>query len=692
MEKQLIIIKELLNLNIIKLNEKNIGTFTITPLNNNTILNQEQNIILKNKILKHTSFLNLETKMTERIYCILNNIQELKFCPICNSNRILFGTFSTGYNKTCSKKCGLEYSKQTNIKKYGCENIFQNETIKNKSKKTCLERYGCENASQNKEIQNKIKKTCIDKFGCENPMQNKEVKEKSSNTNLKRYGTKTPIQNEIIKKKIHNTMIKRYGTICPLNNYNIKQKAIETNLKKLGCENSFQNKETQHKIKKTCVERYGTKYYMQKDMVNYHLFNFNYIIDNFTYITTNNKKALKKEAAANFFNIKIYTLNSYIRKNKEHFKGIKLNSFNMELEITKKILEMFSNDNDLITNTIEEKDILINDRKVLSGKELDIYIPKLNIAIEYNGIIFHSFGIDKRKMFNNFKIENLEKNNHLNKTNMCEEKFIKLFHINEDEWLNPIKQKIWLYILKQNIEHKLNKLNKLNETTNPHIIYIKELNHKEHQHIIEEFLENNSLEYNKYIFEELMINKEISYIALYDSKQQLLSLIYGYITQNSKNETSFNIIDICNNINYVSFNFTKKELINVLEYLQEKFKMLKLNYITIEANRRWNNIQDNIYETIGFKKTRIIKPNYFYFLIYRKTNVIFSKNKLKTKEKIINFLQNIKDKKIKELNSFKNLNTLEYNYNDKLSKTNNIYNFGFRRMYDSGRIKYVITL
>jgi hypothetical protein len=64
-----------------------------------------------------------------------------------------------------------------------------------------------------------------------------------------------------------------------------------------------------------------------------------------------------------------------------------------------------------------------NNRLILNGKELDIYIPSLNVAIEYNGLYWHS---------------ELHKDNnyHLDKTIECEKLGIQLIHIFEDEWLD----------------------------------------------------------------------------------------------------------------------------------------------------------------------------------------------------------------------------------------------------------------
>lgn len=66
--------------------------------------------------------------------------------------------------------------------------------------------------------------------------------------------------------------------------------------------------------------------------------------------------------------------------------------------------------------------IVRNNRSILNGLELDIFIPEVNIGIEYNGLRWHS---DKFK----------DKNYHLNKLNLCLSKGIKLIQIFEDEYI-----------------------------------------------------------------------------------------------------------------------------------------------------------------------------------------------------------------------------------------------------------------
>lgn len=76
---------------------------------------------------------------------------------------------------------------------------------------------------------------------------------------------------------------------------------------------------------------------------------------------------------------------------------------------------------DYIHNTLGINDIVIRNRNIIPPLELDIYIPSKNIAIEFNGIYWHC------ELYT-------DKNYHLNKTNRCIEKGIRLIHIFEDEW------------------------------------------------------------------------------------------------------------------------------------------------------------------------------------------------------------------------------------------------------------------
>jgi len=63
--------------------------------------------------------------------------------------------------------------------------------------------------------------------------------------------------------------------------------------------------------------------------------------------------------------------------------------------------------------------VIENDRTILNPKELDVYLPEIGFAVEYNGDYWHS---KKPKGY------------HTDKTTRCAEQGIKLLHIWESDW------------------------------------------------------------------------------------------------------------------------------------------------------------------------------------------------------------------------------------------------------------------
>jgi len=158
----------------------------------NKSYNKKITTILESKILKKTDFLDSKTLINERIYYIINDLNEIVLCSECNEKKVKFNSFSVGHSKCCSKKCQKKWTKkkriETNLKKYGCENTFQSSIIKEKIKKTNIERYGVDIPSKSTTIKEKTIKTNLQRYGCKSPLNNDSVKEKTIKTNIKKYG------------------------------------------------------------------------------------------------------------------------------------------------------------------------------------------------------------------------------------------------------------------------------------------------------------------------------------------------------------------------------------------------------------------------------------------------------------------------------------------------------------------------
>lgn len=334
-----------------------------------------------------------------------SHVNVTAICDNCGKERIItFQKYNENFNNhmlyTC-KKCSHIKNKITNNIKYGVDYPLQNKTIYNKLKETNIERYGVKNVFQNNEIKSKIKKTNINKYGVEYPQQNKDILDKSIFTNNKIYGCDRPAQNKIIAKKIKNTKKIKYDD----EHFNNHIQAKKTIFEKYGIENISLLPTHKDKIH---------DYYTDKMLLKYEF------IKNVDYIKSEYKCTCKKN---HDYNIKINLFHNRLSHNIDTCTiCYPENSISSEKETQ---LLIFIKQN--YKGTIIE-----NDRKILNGKELDIYLPDLNIAFEYNGLYWHS---------------NIYKNDNYHLTKMIDylNKNIQLIHIWEDDWVHnqiSIKDKI----------------------------------------------------------------------------------------------------------------------------------------------------------------------------------------------------------------------------------------------------------
>lgn len=188
-----------------------------------------------------------------------------------------------------------------------------------------------------------------------------------------------------------------------------------------------------------------------------------------------------------------------------------------------------------------------NDRKILEGKELDIYIPKKNLAIEFNGIVFHS------------ELYNRDKDFHYQKSLKCNLSGIKLIYIWEHLWDNEIKKDVIKSIIKQNLG--------LNKNINSDDCVLKLIDFKDcdfqYKTKIQLFFEYNNiyeydyynyclvLEYNEEIYQVILLTKILDYWELQE-----------VVTKNN-----YNIIGGFNKLlNYFIKEFKPKQILYKLDY------------------------------------------------------------------------------------------------------------------------------
>lgn len=163
--------------------------------------------------------LNMERKYLNNINSlfdentIINKDMNGKFfyfkCKICgkiSSKRIYF---KHGILSLFSLNCGNCNRKITNLKKFGVENPFQSEEIKQKIKDVIFNRYGVDNVNKLKDFRDKIELTRKERYG-----EHKElIVEKAKATFINHYGVDNPQKNVKIREKTKNTCLQRYGGV-----------------------------------------------------------------------------------------------------------------------------------------------------------------------------------------------------------------------------------------------------------------------------------------------------------------------------------------------------------------------------------------------------------------------------------------------------------------------------------------------
>jgi very-short-patch-repair endonuclease len=246
-----------------------------------------------------------------------------------------------------------------------------------------------------------------------------------------------------------------------------------------------------------------------------------------------------------------------------------------------------------------------NDRSVLGNKELDIYIPSHNIAFEFDGLYWHS------ELYK-------DKNYHLDKTKLCEEKGIKLIHIFEDEWVYKKD------IVKSRIKNLLG-LNEIKIFARKCVI--KEVSVKDNRI----FLDENHIQGE--------CKSKIKLGLYYDNELvSLMTFGKGRVIMGGDN-SNWELTRFCNKLNTNVVGGASK----LLKYFIRNYNP---NEIISYADRRWS--QGGLYDNLGFEFIHDSVPNYWYINgDIREYRFKYRKNNLTT---LLNYSDELSEHEIMLLN------------------------------------------
>lgn len=557
------------------------------------------------------------------ITLLSKGICDVKKCIVCGKtldvNKAIKG------KKYCSRKCSAESderkkkNKQTCLERYGVDNGAKSTSSKEKVKQTCLKKYGVENHNKSYSVREKIKKTCLERFGSSTPAgnsnivekmkttklknhgtlnswdckeirdktiatnrerygtdhasQSKEFRENVKNTCLNKYGVECSLMSEEAQKKTKNTLVLRYGVDNPLKNEEIKDKLCKTNMKKYGVKYSIQNEDIKRKMQETCLENFGTTSPMKAEIIK--------------------KKAKRKQLSSSFLKrISIWKDCVIPLFDESHYEGSEFtyrwkcvkcgNEFEQHIHTSTHIggirncprclvcypytqgfsymeIEVFD-----FIKSVYNGNIISNSRKIISPYEIDLYFSEKRLAIEFDGLFWHS------------DASGTDSGYHLLKTEQCELLGIHLVHIFENEWL--INQKI--------VKDRIRSILGIGQRR----IFARKCSIQEISSFeSEEFLDANHLHGS--------CHDAVRY-GLYHDGELVSVMTFG--------KPRFN-----KNYDYELLRFASKIGCNVVGgagKLLAEFRKSYRGSIISYADRRYS--MGNLYEKLGFVKSGISKPNY----------------------------------------------------------------------------------
>ena len=305
-----------------------------------------------------------------------------------------------GYQQFCSVQCGAKSDltkskiKSTKLELYGDANY--NNSVK--QRETMYKLYGGYTLSS-PILKAKVDATVEEKYGTSNVFSSDYGKQLIKETNLKNLGVEYPQQSERCRKKKEKTNLKIYGNKCPANFEN-QRKSKQTKKEKYGDENYNNRSKARNTVIQKC-EEFATR---------------NNVVLRIDIIKQFGTSWLKLDYIEPVIYNGIYFIRKEDIKKIQEYCSIDRKTSSLESNILK-FIESFYFGN-----------IIHGSFKIIKPKQLDIYLPQKQLAIEVNGNWYHSIEYGTPKDY------------HLNKSLLCRELDIRLIHIYEFENLEKQKQ------------------------------------------------------------------------------------------------------------------------------------------------------------------------------------------------------------------------------------------------------------
>lgn len=401
--------------------------------------------------------------------------------------------------------------------------------------------------------------------------------------------TKCSNRNESTKAKIRQTQDANGGH--PSIRVSAKEKREATNIERYGNKSHLMNEDVKNKTRETMKNRYGHEYYSQtpqakkekREWLKNNPEHLSVMLDKAKEYKQSDKyktdyreaviKRLGLNGVKNEKDFKEYLRIEHVKNQKttlEISKNIDLHVSNVcrwldKLNVDRQYFLTSTEEDEVydFLNCVTDTKIILQDRKILNGLELDLYMPDKELAIEYCGLYWHS-EIYKDKYY------------HQTKYLKCKEKGIRLITLFQDEWRHKkdIVKRMLLNRLGESQENKF-------YARNTKVITITDYT------LVKNFLENNHIQgptTGKF------------YLGLETSENELVALaVFRELPDNTYELKRYATSGI------VAGGFSK-----ILKAFERSLPYAGV--CTTFADLRWS--KGDLYTNAGFEEVAILKPDY----------------------------------------------------------------------------------
>ena len=243
---------------------------------------------------------------------------------------------------------------------------------------------------------------------------------------------------------------------------------------------------------------------------------------------------------------------------------------------------------DFLCKLVGDDNVVRNSRDVISPLELDMYIPSLSIAVEFDGLRWHSEEFEPSPSY------------HLNKTKMCEEKGIRLLHVFEDEW--DFKKDVIKNILRTCVG--------VNDTIYARKCEVREISPSD----AKEFINVNHIQ--NYVPSKINI-------GLFNEDSLVSVMCFGGLRKNlgqSSKEGSYEMLRYATMLGCTVIGGASK----LFKYFKDRYNP---EFVKTYADKRL--FSGKVYESLGFVLEHTSQPNYFYVIgSHRENRFKYRKDRL----------------------------------------------------------------